>query len=346
MNSSSPGGTSSRTLARAILFLAPFLLLVGVEGAARTLFWFQHGVPGHSYGTSQSDPEFGALPRPNSYNSNGSLNNKAFRNNEDVFDPKPAGSLRVIAYGGSSTYCHHLTNDEAWPLQLQRELRAQGGVHASDQVLNGGVVMWSIGHILAKAKRDIPVLHPDVVLIYSGVNEQFNAALVGLEGPPMTELVANRQYGHFAKGLSFNSPMRNVISYKFLRDKFVSATRAWRGVPPAPHAKTVVDPAILDNYLHTAEELVRYLAANHVRPIFIREIHSGSSEEADSVHAFSTAGAARAAAWGAEVIDPSPVLAAWRPGDPALFQETEIHMTKLGAERFARFVFERAFASR
>lgn len=345
MNSSAPA--PRRTLARAILFAAPFVLLIGIEASARTVFWWKHGVPGHSYGTSQSDPEFGAMPRPNSYNSNGSLNNMAFRNTEDVFEPKPAGSLRVIAYGGSSTYCHHLLNDEAWPLQLQRDLRAQGGVHERDQVLNGGVIAWSMGHILARAKRDIPVLHPDVVLIYSGVNEEYNAALVGLEGPSMAELVARHEYGHFAKGLAFNTPMRNFVSYKAVLDVVARAATKWRK-PPITPLRTTVDPAVMENYLHTAEELVRFLAANHARVIFIREIYDpyAEPEEMPARHMFSTAGAGKAAEWGATVIDPSPILQGYHAGGPAYFQDTKIHMTKLGAEKFAQFIFEQAFAGR
>lgn len=337
-----------RTLARIILLAAPFVFVIGIEAAARTVFWWKHGVPGHSYGTSQSDPEFGAMPRPYSYNSNGSLNNMAFRNTEDVFEPKPAGSLRVIAYGGSSTYCHHLLNDQAWPLVLQRELRAQGGPHERDQVLNGGVIAWSIGHILARAKREVPVLHPDVVLIYSGVNEEYNAALVGLEGPSMNELVARHEYGHFAKGLAFNTPLRNVISYKALLDVVGAAASKWRRTPPPAEPRTSVDPAIMENYLHTAEELVRFLAANHARPIFIREIYEpyGPNGDMPAKHMFSTTGAAQAAGWGATVIDPSPILKDYHAGDPPYFQDTMIHMTALGARKFARFVFEQAFAGR
>jgi len=332
-------------VARIILITLAFVGLVAIEGAARVYFWFRHGVPGHSYGTSRPDPEFGAMPRENSYNSNGSLNNLGFRNSEDVFEPKPAGSLRIITYGGSSTYCHQLFNEQAWPIALQRHLRDLGGAHAKDQVLNGGVIMWSMGHIFAKAKRDIPALHPDIVLIYSGVNELFNAAVVAREGPSMHELVQAHQYGHFAKGLSFNTPFRNVITYKWLRDHVVPALTALRAPSATAPAELTVDPDVMENYLQTTRALVEYLTANGVGVVFVREIYSPVPHLSLPVkHAFSAAGALRATAWGARVIDPSPITE-----DPAnraspLFHTTGIHFTAAGAERFASFLFSHLFA--
>ncbi len=309
------------------------------------VFWFKHGVPGHSYGTSRLDPEFGAMPREYSYNSNGSLNNLGFRNTEDVFDPKPAGSLRVIAYGGSSTYCHDLSNDEAWPLVIQQDLRALGGVHARDQVLNGGVIMWSIGHIYAKARRDIPRLHPDVVLIYSGVNEDFNAALLAVEGPSIHELVSRHEYGRFTKNLSFNSPFRNVITYKWARDRVSPLLMRLRR-PATPRNPAVVDPDVMENYLQTVRELIQFLRANGVRPVFVRELYAPMPGGIVERSPFSPAGAERAAAWGAEVVDPRPILRDYANNTAALFQDTGIHLTAKGAVLLAGVIITQIFAGR
>jgi lysophospholipase L1-like esterase len=123
------------------------------------------------YGLWQYDKELGAIHASNSYNSNSETNSLGFRNHEDVFEPKPPGALRIIAYGGSTTFCYNLDTEHAWPLRLQALLRAHH--NPGDQVLNAGAVMWSISHEITRAERDLPRLHPDYVSIYSGFNEEF-----------------------------------------------------------------------------------------------------------------------------------------------------------------------------
>jgi len=153
--------------------LVPVIGILSIESIGRAIIHFRFGVPGKSYGLWQYDPELGAIHAANGYNLNSETNNFGFRNKEDVIEPKPANALRIIAYGGSATFCYNLPTDLAWPIRLQEILRKQH--NAFDQVLNGGAIMWSIGHELTRAKRDLPRLKPDVVIIYSGVNEEVNA---------------------------------------------------------------------------------------------------------------------------------------------------------------------------
>src|ERR1700756_5508085 len=92
-----------------IIIFAPPLLLVGVaEGIGRAVLHYKYGVPGKNYGLSTYDPVLGAVHAPNAYNSNSETNSFGFRNSEDVFEPKPRGALRIIAYGGSTTFCYNL----------------------------------------------------------------------------------------------------------------------------------------------------------------------------------------------------------------------------------------------
>src|SRR5579864_8023571 len=117
-----------------ILFLPPQLLVGAAEGTGRLVIHFKYGVPGKTYGLWTYDPVLGAVHAANAYNSNSETNSLGFRNKEDVFEPKPAGALRIIAYGGSTTFCYNLDTTEAWPLQLQELLRAHH--NSRDQVLN------------------------------------------------------------------------------------------------------------------------------------------------------------------------------------------------------------------
>lgn len=77
-------------------------LLVLGEIAGRLVMWAKHGIPGKSYGIYQPDLELGATHRPNSYNSNSSINNWGLRNPDDTPEAKPLGSTRIYCSGGST----------------------------------------------------------------------------------------------------------------------------------------------------------------------------------------------------------------------------------------------------
>lgn len=133
---------------------------------------FKYSVPGKTYGLWMHEGELGAIHSRDGYNSE--KNSYGFCNKVDVFEPKLPDSIRVIAYGGSTTCCFNLETDQVWPIRLQQELRKYAG--PKSQVLNAGATVWSIGQEVARPKRDLPRLKPHVVIIYSGLNEEANAA--------------------------------------------------------------------------------------------------------------------------------------------------------------------------
>lgn len=77
----------------------PVAGILAIEGVGYAIIHFKYGVPGKTYGLWTHDAELGAIHSRNGYNSNSETNNYGFRNKEDVFEPKPPGSVRVIAYG-------------------------------------------------------------------------------------------------------------------------------------------------------------------------------------------------------------------------------------------------------
>lgn len=336
-----------RFVLRLILLLFPLLVLAAVEGAARIYFWTTHGVPGHRYGTSQYDPVMGAFPRPNSYGTHVQLNDFAFRNTEDVLDPKPAGSLRVIAYGGSTVFCHQLSNEQAWPIRLQDFLR-EARPHTRDQVLNGGVIMWSLGHVLERARRDVPRLRPDAVIIYAGVNELTNAHYLANAGVRMADLVARGDYGRFTTDLAFATPFRDVITYKFVRDRvFAGMQKALRSAETSAPTRDA-DPAVMENYLATLRELIDLLIAHDVRPIFVREVFNpeGPGQAYNRLAtAYSAAAAPLVEAWGATLVDPTGAFADPVSAATGLFQASGVHLTTRGADLLASVILDEAFRS-
>lgn len=87
-------------------------------------------------------------------------------NVRDVPVPKPAGTYRVLCEGGSTTF-DLLAADDAgtWPARLGTLLRPGA------DVVNGGFPGWtSLESLVSLATRDID-LGPDLVVVFSGVND-------------------------------------------------------------------------------------------------------------------------------------------------------------------------------
>ena len=237
----------------------PVAGILAIEGAGYAIIHFMYGVPGKSYGLWTYDAEIGAIHASNGYNSNSETNNYGFRNKEDVLDPKPPGSIRVIAYGGSTTFCYNLETDQAWPLRLQEELRKYAG--PKSQVLNAGAITWSIGQEMARAKRDLPRLKPDVVILYSGLNEETNANHLKLEGISLEKAVAEGKYGIFTTNLDQSRWLkRNSLIVRFLEYTNLFG--------PAPNYRPARDypigPEVRDNFNRTLREFIALIRQNSI----------------------------------------------------------------------------------
>ncbi|MDX2140465.1 MAG: GDSL-type esterase/lipase family protein [Chloroflexota bacterium] len=89
---------------------------------------------------------------------------------EMVAIPKPDNVFRIITLGGSTTYGHGLTVDEAYPTQLQRILREEYG-YTSVEVVNLGVPGYaSLDSLVQLATRGL-AHEPDLILVYDGLND-------------------------------------------------------------------------------------------------------------------------------------------------------------------------------
>jgi len=339
----------------AIVVLATVALLAVIEIGGRLYIYLSYGVPGKTYGLWRYDEVLGAQHRENAYNSNAQTNNYGFRGIEDVYDPKPVGSLRIIVYGGSTTYCYNLSNTETWSYQLERALREAPG-HEQDQVLNGGAILWSLGHVYARAKKDIPLLKPDYVIIYSGINEEVNANTLELDGIKMEQLVNKGKYGIFSKNLSQNKwYVRNLVTWRLLHYRVVPFLRSLK-VDTSEDVKIIAEQSskieqnnsvrwyVLDNYLHVLENLIVFLKDNNVKPIFVVQVSGKSDPFTTRLISYSREGAKLAEKMGVQVVEPTAMLEDY-VGDPMdLFYKTGVHYSRDGARRFAQLIFKKAFA--
>ena len=80
----------------------------------------------------------------------------------DIVASKPAGRLRVVCLGGSSTFCYHETR--AWPEVLEKDLQQRLGEHV--EVVNGGTPGYSSLQSSQRFEHQFAGWDPDLVIVY------------------------------------------------------------------------------------------------------------------------------------------------------------------------------------
>lgn len=330
------------------LFLVLLLLLLG-EVVGRLVIWARHGVAGKSYGIYQPDPELGATHRPNSYNSNSSINNWGLRNLDEVSESKPPGSTRVYCSGGSTTFCYNLTTAEAWPLVLQAKLRQLPG-HERDEVLNAGQICFSIADEFALARRLLPRLKPDVVVIYSGINEGMAAASMELAEPGVLDrLLREEHWAVPTKNLaqtSFwlqNSVLRRFLEYRinrWLAKQFPVRPRT--AAKSRPTTTPATHPYVRENFGQTLRLYLAFIRAQGAVPVVVAHGDNGSRLRDNPLDLRNLA-VEIARVEGAVVCDFEPVFVR-HPRRRECFIDSGIHVTGEGAnvvaEELKRVILE------
>ncbi len=324
------------------------LILAGtaiLEGGLRWFIHVRHGVPGKTYGLWRYDNVLGAQHQEDAYNTRAQTNDYGFRNVEAVIDPKPAGAVRVIAYGGSTTFCYNLSDTESWPAKLEQLLRSMR--HPADQVLNAGAIMWSIGHAFARAQKDIPMLRPDLVIIQSGVNETRNAVQLAAQGVDLSSLVERGTYGAFATNLDQNRWFkRNVAVVRLFDYQVLPQLYRWNLISQRGTGGVLLkrydqpaDPAVVHNYLEVLRRFIALVRAYGGVPVFFVQSHDGRYASNEIRVAYSKAGAELARKLGATVIDGWQLLDEYPGPATDLFHQSGYHFSALGAERAAELLY-------
>ncbi|MGB0712932.1 MAG: SGNH/GDSL hydrolase family protein [Gammaproteobacteria bacterium] len=318
-----------------VLTLIVVGIILGLELGGRAYIHLAYGKEGRTYGIYQAHPVLGGILRPDSYNLIKEFNNRGFQSSRDVPASKPQDELRIVTYGGSTTFCYNLPTGEDWPLQLEDRLRERG---TNARVLNAGDVSWSLGHINVRSREEFAELDADWVVLYSGLNEYLNADDLAFHGINMADEVAAGRLGTFTRLLSSSQWLhRNSLIYK--------ATIRWflplfgDGKPRVPPFKA--DPEALDiNYRHLLRGLIPFWREHGARVLFV--VQGGDpAHEKHYITGMSRNAADLARELGAVVVDANEVVRAY-PGAPAeLFTETGVHWTRDGARRLSEFLAER-----
>ncbi len=336
-----------------IAFFGAVFVAAGLEVAGRLYIWYKHGVPGKSYGLWQHDSELGAIHANNSYSTHTQTNNFGFRGREDVVEPKPAGSHRVICYGGSMCFCYNLPDGETWPERLQEQLSARPG-HAGDQVLNGGHISWATGHLYRQAQRDVPRLKPDFVVFYSGVNEFTNAQYLIWSGRDFDQMIKDEQFGVIAMNLDQNRWFkRNSVLARFIDYRIMGHVRSLHHrISPDVHVhiedlkKNRTDAEFeatwpWKNYRFELTRFVDLIREHGGTPIFV--IEAGLPDDERGKRSYVLRYSAQAAdvmrQAGVSVCDPRSALLS-RSNRQDLFISSGVHVTAEGAKILADQIYQ------
>ena len=169
-----------RGLARAILIV---LLLASVELIAQLGYrvykgtWYFRDRQRSARGLFQPHPYFAAAMTPGvSDERNGiRISHNSFRMRGPEFArPKPSGTRRIIANGGSTTYCTGVSDDETWEHFLQRDLGIPW------EVLNNGTPGGTSVEALLQTNLLFSDVQPDLALYYMGWNDAHVQHVQGL----------------------------------------------------------------------------------------------------------------------------------------------------------------------
>ncbi|MGB0720778.1 MAG: SGNH/GDSL hydrolase family protein [Gammaproteobacteria bacterium] len=306
--------------------------VLAIESAGRAYIYLTHGKEGRSYGIYRAHPALGAILRPDSYNLSKEFNNRAFQTPRDIPATKPPDELRIVTYGGSTTFCYNLPTGEDWPLQLEQRLTEQG---VNARVLNAGDVSWSLGHIAVRSREEFPALEADWVVLYSGLNEYLNADMLAFQGINISEEVAAGRYGAINRQLGADRWLaRNSLIHKTVVKKVLPLLSSGERLTPPFQA----DPADLArNYHHLLSGLITFWRNHGTRVAFV--IQGGDPNNANhAVTGMSRDAADLARELGAIVVDAQDVVRAYPKDAAELFTHTGVHWTRDGARRLSAFL--------
>jgi lysophospholipase L1-like esterase len=83
--------------------------------------------------------------------------------------PKPPGTFRIVALGGSSTFSYRTDDERIWTRELEKRLQTQFG--GSVEVINAGVPGYSVFDSKIHYLYRVRALEPDALLVYHAWND-------------------------------------------------------------------------------------------------------------------------------------------------------------------------------
>lgn len=261
--------------AAALLVVATGVALVAAEGLLRALAPIR-------YSTAleyRPDGHLGArlvADRRYTLHDGGTVtvNRLGFRGSERLDWEKPAGAFRLVALGGSSTFCYQTDDAGIWTRLLELRLRERFG--AAVQVVNAGTPGYgsfeSKVHYLYRVRN----LDPDAVLVYHGWNDLKRLRRVEARLDPVSKGVYRAEpLKAFARGLQLSWRLRALVQGRApgsLPPRAEDALPEAGDAPIAPGGRA--HTWVRRNY----RDLALLLRADDVLPVFVSQASLVSRE--------------------------------------------------------------------
>jgi lysophospholipase L1-like esterase len=200
----------------------------------------------------------------------------------DFSTQKPAGTTRIMFYGGSSVFDAESPGEDDWPHRVERNLKARGV--ANVEVINAGIPGYSsaeaVGTFFAEGHR----FSPDYVLLYAQWNDikLLRSTRSLLREFAQNEIVDDPRttYQNFADRLLGNTSQL----YVRLRERYYS----WKlnigdeGIIPAGQYASTINPEALRQYrlnLETFVDIAKNVGATPILMIEGRLVVPGNTAE-------------------------------------------------------------------
>jgi len=170
---------------------------------------------------------------------------------------KPSGVTRVVCMGGSATFGWGVTEDAAYPHQLELRLNALDPEHRRWEVINAGVTNYSTHQALALARRLLPRLDPDIVLFDFSWGDHQPAG----QDTPDGEIVMPPAWR-----LGLENLLMRSAAIQHIARLFAPPGRPPEDIPSEAHKYWRVDP---NTFVANVEKLGRIAAETGARPIWV-----------------------------------------------------------------------------
>lgn len=333
-------------LAVTLLLSLPLLAIAAIEIGGRAVVWARHGVPGHSYGIYADHPVLKGILAPLTYNTGGKvINGQRFQRRDETPERKPADRLRVIVYGGSTTFAYNLPTGLDWPLQLEAQSQTKP---VKLEVLNAGDINWTLHHALVRSREDLPRFRPDVVVFYEGINEEPNYELLLAENVDVPARVRAGEYGLFNVSIpQCRWLYRNSILVKLVAQHLMPMIDRLSPPPLVPEKlRGEPRPEVAALFKGDLANALREWQRAGAHVVYVIQANGLlDSVRNRQLVSYSRDGAEVARRLGATVVDAQqPVSKAG--GDPMdLFGESGVHWNARGSRLLAEFLYEQVEAS-
>ena len=153
------------------------IILVAVEAGLRTLDWAVEGIPWFGRKGElfyEPHPYLFRVPKAGFSLKGQTTNQHGFRGREFEI-PKPPGTFRILALGGSAVWNPSVKGTEqTWAAKLEDKLNAHvkaDGLPVKFEVVNGGVPGYTSAESLLNFIFRGQQVEPDAVVVYQGYND-------------------------------------------------------------------------------------------------------------------------------------------------------------------------------